>query len=151
MESDLGHYLLGGSPETLRRLKGAIARDHPGTRIVGSQSPPYRPLTGEELAAQDAEIARTKPDIIWIGLGTPKQDFEALRLSRSLQVVTVAVGAAFDYRAGVLREAPSLVRYLGAEWLFRFAMEPRRLFTRYTKYNLVFLRSIFRQILRRRS
>jgi N-acetylglucosaminyldiphosphoundecaprenol N-acetyl-beta-D-mannosaminyltransferase len=126
------HYLLGGSPETLTALVGAIERRWPGTRIVGAESPPFRPLTAEELTAQDDRIRASGADLVWVGLGTPRQDAEAARLARTVHRPAIAVGAAFDFVAGIRTEAPVWVQRLALEWLFRFASEPRRLWPRYT-------------------
>ena len=130
--SDVGHFLLGGTPETLAALVEAIERRWPGARIVGVESPPFRPLTSEELAAQDERIRASGADLVWVGLGTPLQDAEAVRLARSVQRPAIGVGAAFDFVAGTRAEAPVLVQRLALEWLFRFASEPRRLWRRYT-------------------
>lgn len=130
--ADVGHFLLGGTPETLAALVAAIERRFPGARIVGAESPPFRTLTPEELAAQDARIRASGADLVWVGLGTPRQDGEAARLARSLQRPAIGVGAAFDFVAGTRAEAPVWVQRLALEWLFRFATEPRRLWQRYT-------------------
>jgi N-acetylglucosaminyldiphosphoundecaprenol N-acetyl-beta-D-mannosaminyltransferase len=128
---EVRHFLLGGSEHTLQELTRSIERRFPGAVIAGTHSPPFRELTRLELRQQDEAILRTAPDIVWVGLGTPKQDREAFRLQQSIGVNTAAVGAAFDFLAGTKREAPSWVRRLGFEWLFRFGTEPRRLWRRY--------------------
>lgn len=139
----LRHFLLGGSEETLTSLRSAIALRHPSAEIVGWLSPPFRPLSDAERAEQDAMIRNSGANIVWVGLGTPKQDFEAARLARDVGVTAIAVGAAFDFSAGTLRQAPEWMGHLGLEWLFRFAMEPRRLWRRYTVGNLRFVRALF--------
>jgi N-acetylglucosaminyldiphosphoundecaprenol N-acetyl-beta-D-mannosaminyltransferase len=126
------HFLLGGSPETLAALQDAIAERFPGTSIVGVESPPFRPLTADELADQDRRIRQSGADLVWVGLGTPRQDIEAARLARTVGRPAIAVGAAFDFLAGTKPEAPAWVQRLSLEWLFRFASEPRRLWRRYT-------------------
>ena len=133
------HYLLGGAPETLERLQAAIADRFPGCRIVGAESPPFRPLTDEERAAQDARIRASGAHLVWVGLGTPRQDVEAERLAAVLDRPVIAVGAAFDFLAGVKPEAPRWVQRAALEWAFRFASEPRRLWRRYTIGLLSFL------------
>jgi N-acetylglucosaminyldiphosphoundecaprenol N-acetyl-beta-D-mannosaminyltransferase len=140
------HFLLGSTPETLEKLKNALEHRYPGVQIVGVMSPPFRELTAAEIVDQDAKIADTKPDIVWVGLGTPKQDFEAQRLARSGRFMAVAVGAAFDFSAGTKREAPNWMSAVGVEWLFRFASEPRRLWRRYLIGNVVFIYSVLRRI-----
>jgi N-acetylglucosaminyldiphosphoundecaprenol N-acetyl-beta-D-mannosaminyltransferase len=130
--SGIRHYLLGGTPETLAALEKAVAERYPGVLIAGAESPPFRPLTDEERAAQDDRIRASGADVVWVGLGTPRQDVEAVRLSASVGRPAVAVGAAFDFLAGTRPEAPVWVRKLTLEWLFRLLSEPRRLWKRYT-------------------
>jgi N-acetylglucosaminyldiphosphoundecaprenol N-acetyl-beta-D-mannosaminyltransferase len=129
---DVTHYLLGGSPETLTALVEAIERRWPGARVVGAESPPFRDLTEEEQEAQDQRIRASGADLVWVGLGTPRQDGEAARLARSVKRPAIGIGAAFDFVAGTRAEAPVWVQRLALEWLFRFASEPRRLWRRYT-------------------
>jgi N-acetylglucosaminyldiphosphoundecaprenol N-acetyl-beta-D-mannosaminyltransferase len=126
------HFLLGGTPETLAQLALAITDRYPGVRIVGAESPPFRPLTVSEQAAQDQRIRRSGADLVWVGLGTPRQDVEAERLARETGRPVIAVGAAFDFLAGTKSEAPLWMRRASLEWLYRFAQEPRRLWHRYT-------------------
>lgn len=136
------HYLLGGTPEVLDALRLSLRHRFPGIAIVGTDSPPFRPPTQADLQERDARIRASGADIVWVGLGTPKQDFEVARLAASLPVTAVAVGAAFDFAAGTLREAPSWMSAMGLEWAFRFAMEPRRLWRRYVFGNARFLRAV---------
>jgi N-acetylglucosaminyldiphosphoundecaprenol N-acetyl-beta-D-mannosaminyltransferase len=138
-DSDLKHYLLGGSEETLEQLKSALSAKFPGLRIVGSYSPPFRPQSDEELQAQDLHIQASGAEVVWVGLGTPKQDHETERLARALPIVACAVGAAFDFSAGTKKEAPKWMEKAGFEWLYRFGTEPRRLWKRYLIGNVVFL------------
>ena len=126
------HFLLGGTPETLAALGAAIVRRFPDARVVGAESPPFRGLTDDERAAQDERIRNSGADIVWVGLGTPRQDAEAARLAAAVARPTVAVGAAFDFLAGTRPEAPVWVRRLALEWLFRLVSEPQRLWKRYT-------------------
>lgn len=140
------HFLLGSSPEVLAQLQENLLEQYPGCDIVGSESPPYRPLSPSELEMQDRRISATAPDIVWVGLGTPKQDWEAQRLAASVGVTTVAVGAAFDFAAGAVREAPKWVRNIGFEWLFRLCSQPRRLWRRYLIGNIRFLIVALRDI-----
>ena len=146
--TDVGHFLLGGTPETLAALVEAIERRFPGARIVGTESPPFRDLTPEELAAQDERIRASGADLVWVGLGTPRQDGEAARLARSVDRPAIGVGAAFDFVAGSRREAPIWVQRLALEWLFRFASEPRRLWRRYTIGIARFLLTISLELVR---
>lgn len=142
------HYLLGSTPETLKALEAALGAKYPGAQIVGTMSPPFRTLTAKEQSVQDEEIRSARPDIVWVGLGTPKQDYEARRLATA-GFVAAAVGAAFDFSAGLKPLAPRIVRDLGLEWLHRLLSEPRRLLRRYLWGNTVFLIVVGRRITRR--
>ena len=146
----LRHYLLGSAPETLAVLASEIKRKYPGCEIVGTFSPPFRPMTDAERDDQDRQISKSSPHIVWVGLGTPKQDVECARLAEANQVTTIAVGAAFDFSAGRKRVAPLWLSKAGLEWAFRFATEPRRLWRRYTTGNLQFASVVFRESLRMR-
>jgi N-acetylglucosaminyldiphosphoundecaprenol N-acetyl-beta-D-mannosaminyltransferase len=139
------HFLVGGSPELLESLKDVVGRRFPGTQIVGMISPPFRTLTDAERAEQDSEIQASDADVVWVGLGTPKQDFEAQRICDTLGVTSAAVGAAFDFVAGTKPEAPEWMRKLGPEWVFRLMSEPRRLWRRYLFGNTRFLLIVLRE------
>lgn len=139
------HYLLGGSPETLDALLCALTSRYPDAQIVGHYSPPFRRLSEQELQSQDEAIKASSADIVWVGLGTPKQDEEVRRLADALPVTAVAVGAAFDFSAGTKNRAPRWMRRSGLEWVHRLVSEPRRLWRRYLVGNLVFLWSAWRQ------
>jgi len=134
------HYLLGGSPETLTTLQERIELMHPGAAIAGVCSPPFRMLTSDERDAILDGIRTSQADIVWVGLGTPKQDFEVRTIAEALPVTAVAVGAAFDFAAGLKPEAPAWLQGSGLEWTFRLATEPRRLWRRYIFGNARFLR-----------
>ena len=125
------HYLLGGSPATLTALESEIARRWPQAVLVGAESPPFRPLTRAEQAAQDDRIRQSGADMVWVGLGTPKQDWEVGRLADALPITALAVGAAFDFLAHVKPQAPLWIQRSGTEWAYRWASEPRRLTRRY--------------------
>lgn len=135
----LNHYLLGSTPSVLVALRQQLNQRYPDARIVGTESPPFRPATPGELVLRDEKIQKVGAHIVWVGLGTPKQDLEAARLVESTGVVAVAVGAAFDFSAGTLNQAPLVMRRLGFEWLFRLLQEPRRLWRRYVFGNVKFL------------
>lgn len=134
------HYLLGSTQETLTLLQQSLARDFPQAQVVGTDSPPFQKPTAVELRKRDERIRASGATIVWVGLGTPKQDYEVQRLAVSLPVVAVAVGAAFDFLAGTKAQAPVWVQRSGLEWAFRLASEPRRLGRRYVWGNSVFLR-----------
>jgi N-acetylglucosaminyldiphosphoundecaprenol N-acetyl-beta-D-mannosaminyltransferase len=140
------HYLLGGSPKVLADLEHELRERFDGLEIVGAFSPPFRPPSTDELAARDRAIRESGAHIVWVGLGTPKQDHEAKRLARSVGVIAVAVGAAFDFAAGAVPEAPQWMRAIGLEWLFRLLTEPRRLWRRYLVGNAQFLRIAFNSV-----
>ncbi len=136
----LRHFLLGSSPEVLATMKSRLLMKFPDLLIVGSESPPFRPMTSVEHDEQDSRIRDSGAQIVWVGLGTPKQDFEAYRIAQHLPVVAVAVGAAFDFTAGTSREAPKWMTSFGVEWLFRLICEPKRLWRRYLIGNIQFLK-----------
>jgi N-acetylglucosaminyldiphosphoundecaprenol N-acetyl-beta-D-mannosaminyltransferase len=96
------------------------------------------------MREQDNDIRSASPDIVWVGLGTPKQDFEVSRLA-SEGFMAIAVGAAFDFSAGTKKTAPSWMTTAGLEWLYRFGSEPRRLWRRYLVGNVIFLKSAMRR------
>jgi N-acetylglucosaminyldiphosphoundecaprenol N-acetyl-beta-D-mannosaminyltransferase len=125
------HFLLGGSRETLEQLQVAIAKNWPQAIVVGAESPPYRSLTEQELAEQDQRIRASGANIVWVGLGTPKQDFEVDRLAQSIPIIACGVGAAFDFIAGTKKRSPAWMTSAGLEWVYRLAQEPRRLAGRY--------------------
>ena len=140
----LRHYLLGSTPDVIADLHAALLRSFPEAQIVGSESPPFRPLNAAETAEQRARIEASGAEVVWVGLGTPKQDFEAARMAGEISAVFVAVGAAFDFVAGHKRQAPRWMQRHGLEWLFRLASEPRRLWKRYVFGNARFLRAAVR-------
>jgi N-acetylglucosaminyldiphosphoundecaprenol N-acetyl-beta-D-mannosaminyltransferase len=133
------HYLYGGSPEVVGRFADALRERFPGIQIVGVESPPYRPLTSDERAALVDRVHAADASIVWVGLGTPKQDHFVDELRDDLGVPVVAVGAAFDFLAGEKKMAPRWMQERGLEWLYRLLSEPRRLWKRYLVGNVVFL------------
>lgn len=140
------HFFYGGGPGTGRRLGEALGRRF-GIRSAGDYSPPFRPLTAEEDAEVIAMIERAAPDILWIGLSTPKQERWMYEHRDKLTVpVIVGVGAAFDFHTGQLKQAPRWMREHGLEWLFRLVAEPRRLWRRYLVYGTQFAWCVLLQI-----
>lgn len=150
-EPQLRHYLLGGTPAVLQSLREQIERRYPSVQIVGAESPPFRALTETEVAAQFDRIRESAANLVWIGLGTPKQDWVSARLAGELPAVFVAVGAAFDFIAGAKRQAPAWMRQAGLEWLFRLATEPQRLWRRYLFGNVRFILAVTRDCSRGRA
>lgn len=144
--SGLREFFLGTTDETLQLLSSAVERSWPRTTVAGVWAPPFADTVSEEFVRScAAEVALHRPDRVWVALGTPKQDYLAERLSAELGVPCIAVGAAFDFLAGTKREAPRLFQMLGAEWVFRLASEPRRLWRRYVFGNVAFLRILLQQ------
>lgn len=144
--TDVRHFFLGTTEPTLAKLIEAVDSKYPGVKIAGSHSPPFAPLSPELTEACTKEILNTSATLVWVALGTPKQDFLARDLSTQTGLPCVAVGAAFDFVAGTVKEAPSWVQNTGLEWLYRFATEPRRLWRRYLVGNFQFLWSAVTEI-----
>jgi N-acetylglucosaminyldiphosphoundecaprenol N-acetyl-beta-D-mannosaminyltransferase len=140
-------YLYGGrSQGALVQLTRNLRLRHPGLQIVGGHVPPYRDLTDEEEAAVAADIQRSGAEIVWVGIGVPKQEKWMARMTPRLRShVLVGVGAAFDFHGGLIPQAPALMQRLGLEWAFRLAQEPRRLWRRYLRYNPRFVAGFARQ------
>jgi N-acetylglucosaminyldiphosphoundecaprenol N-acetyl-beta-D-mannosaminyltransferase len=135
----LRHFMLGGTEDTLTRLTEEVGRRYPGVQIVGTYSPPYGPLDAAFYKECCARITTAKPDVVWVGLGTPKQDFACSELARQLPSVFVGVGAAFDFVAGSVKEAPKWIQNSGMEWAYRLCSEPSRLWRRYLFGNARFI------------
>lgn len=127
----LSHYLYGGAPGIAERMKGCLERKIPGVKLVGTECPPYRKLDDAEVAALGRRITSSGAAIVWIGLGTPKQDHLVHRLAHYTEATLVPVGAAFDFISGNVKEAPTWLHGSGLEWLHRLARDPKRLWRRY--------------------
>jgi N-acetylglucosaminyldiphosphoundecaprenol N-acetyl-beta-D-mannosaminyltransferase len=124
---------------------------HPGLKIVGGYAPPFRELTEAENEWVAADIARTGADVVWVGIGVPKQEKWMARMRPRLQApVLIGVGAAFDFHAGLVPQAPPALQRLGLEWLYRLWQEPHRLWRRYARYNPRFVWEFARQFAARR-
>jgi N-acetylglucosaminyldiphosphoundecaprenol N-acetyl-beta-D-mannosaminyltransferase len=144
------HFLLGGKPGVAPVLQTALQSRFPGLNVVGTYTPPFRPLTSEEEDILFNLVRSAKPDIIWVGLSTPKQEkFMATYSDRFRVPLMVGVGAAFDIHSGQSRDAPDWVKRSGLQWLHRLAQEPRRLAPRYLRNNPRFLFLVSRQLARR--
>lgn len=154
--AEKGHrwFLYGGrddDPTALQRLIDRLQERHPGLQIVGSHRPVFRPLTPQEQDEVVAMINATEADVVWCGLGAPRQEQWMAQLRDRLEpAVLVGVGAAFDFHAGIVSQAPRWMQERGLEWLYRLTREPRRLFVRYAKYNPLYLLAVTRQVLRER-
>jgi N-acetylglucosaminyldiphosphoundecaprenol N-acetyl-beta-D-mannosaminyltransferase len=149
-ESGLRFYLYGGRNHgALAELARMLRLRHPGLRIVGGHCPPFRALTKAEEAAVVDEINRSGADVVWVGIGVPKQEKWMARMRDRLDApVLVGVGAAFDFHAGLVRQAPDALQRLGLEWAFRLVQEPGRLWRRYLRYNPRFVLGFARQYVR---
>jgi N-acetylglucosaminyldiphosphoundecaprenol N-acetyl-beta-D-mannosaminyltransferase len=126
-------FYYGGNEGVAGLLATTLARQHPGLVVCGTYTPPFRRLTLEEDVAVVETINASKPDIVWVGLSTPKQEYwMASHIGRINAPVMIGVGAAFDFLTGLKRQAPPWMQRNGLEWLFRVVSEPRRLWRRYT-------------------
>ena len=140
-------YLYGGKNDgALVQLTLNLRRRYPGLEIVGGYSPPYRPLEVHEEEAVAADINSSGADIVWVGTGQPKQEIWMANMRDRLEApVLVGVGAAFDFHAGLVQQAPSSVQEAGLEWAWRLSKEPGRLWHRYLRYNPLFVKEFARQ------
>ena len=145
-------YLYGGrNQQALQRLTENLRRAHPGLQIVGGYSPPFRAMNANEREAVIGAINGSKPDLVWVGIGAPKQEKWMAQMRPVLDApVLLGVGAAFDFHAGLVPQAPPILQDRGLEWAFRLAQEPRRLWRRYLRYNPRFLVAFGRQLSRHR-
>lgn len=152
--AERGHrvWLYGGRDQgRLVQLALNMRKRHPGIKIVGGYSPPFRPLTPEEEDAVVEQINASRPDVLWVGIGVPKQEKWMARMRERLEVpVMCAVGAAFDFHAGRISQAPHWMQERGLEWTYRIAQEPRRLLPRYLYYNPRFMAAFAKQLRRER-
>ena len=134
------HFLYGGTPQTCEKLESFLKEAFPQIKIVGRYSPPFRELTEEENHEISSEISTIQPDILWVGLGSPKQDFWMNKNCGKLRTpVMIGVGAAFDFLSGVKKQAPCWMQRCGLEWFFRLCNEPQRLWKRYLVGNTKFI------------
>jgi len=147
--AERGHrvWLYGGhDPEALAHLADALRLRFPGLKIVGSYAPAHLPSTTSEETETAERINRNSPDVVWVGLGVPRQEKWMARMRPHLEApVLVGVGAAFDFLAGLKRQAPRWMQQRGLEWAFRLSQEPVRLFPRYARHNPAFVLAFLRQ------
>ena len=139
VEKELRHYFYGSKPETLEKLKARLSQRYPGIQIAGMYSPPFRPLTAQEDEEITREINNTNPDIVWVGLGAPKQENWMAAHKGKIGGLMIGVGAGFDYHAGNIKRAPLWMQKTGLEWLYRLIQDPKRLFKRYLTTNSRFI------------
>jgi N-acetylglucosaminyldiphosphoundecaprenol N-acetyl-beta-D-mannosaminyltransferase len=143
---DLRHFLLGGTPDVLRDLEGVIAERFPRARVVGRLAPPFAEPGEAEIAEFADTINRSGAQVVWVGLGTPRQDRVIAALVGRVDAVLIGVGAAFDFLSGHKAEAPEVLHSSGLEWAFRLAQEPRRLWRRYLIGNTLFVVHVVKQL-----
>lgn len=146
----LSVYFYGSRPEVLAGLVERLRQSMPGLQVAGCSAPPFRPLTPEEDAAEVERIITSGARLVFVGLGCPRQERWAYQHRLQLQRPLVCVGAAFDFHAGTLRQAPAWMQSHGLEWSFRLLMEPRRLWRRYAKHIPIFVVLVTRQYLTQR-
>ncbi len=139
MDGSVTHYFYGSSQRTLDNLKRELEARYPGIVIKGMYSPPFRKLTSEEDAEIVELINAADADIIWIGLGAPKQEKWMRAHMDQIHGVMMGVGAGFDFHARTIRRAPVWIQAIGFEWLFRLFQDPTRLFRRYLVTNLKYV------------
>lgn len=132
-------YLYGSRPEVVERLCTNLRRRHPGLIVAGAQPSRFRRLTAEEKKEVVERIRGSRAAITFVGLGCPRQEVWAFEYREALRMPILAVGAAFDFHAGLLPQAPALLQARGLEWLFRLVHEPRRLWRRYLYLNPLYL------------
>lgn len=158
--SGQSHYLFGGANGVVEQLSAKLVKAFPQVRIAGIMTPPFRPLNVEEENALVAELQEKKPHFFWVGLSTPKQErfmHDFLKKYPDLTndwphgLVMLGVGAAFDFHAGLVTQAPRWIQRSGFEWLFRVCADPQRLWKRYAINNPAFLRAIFPQMMELRK
>jgi N-acetylglucosaminyldiphosphoundecaprenol N-acetyl-beta-D-mannosaminyltransferase len=140
-------YLYGGRDEqAFAQLAANLLDRYPQLQLAGGYSPPHRPLTDAELDEVAARINAARPDVVWVGIGVPKQEkWMAAMRDRLDAPVLIGVGAAFDFHAGLIPQAPGWMQRRGLEWLFRLLQEPRRLWKRYARHNPRFVAGFARQ------
>lgn len=143
------HFFYGGGPGVAPRLAEEMKRKFPKLDVAGYLEPPFAPLDALSTPEAAATINATKPDIVWVGMSSPKQDLWMARMRSLLEApVLIAVGAAFDFHTGMVKQAPRWMQRSGLEWFFRLITEPRRLWRRYLVDNPWFLWELTLQKLR---
>lgn len=134
------HYFFGTTQPTLQKLRDSIEQRWPEAQIAGMHAPPFRPLTPAELDEVIDDVKHSGADLLWVGLGMPKQELWIHDVKARLPgVALLGVGAGFDFIAGTVKQAPSWMQDRGLEWLYRFGQEPRRLWRRYVFNNPAYL------------
>jgi len=147
-KSGCRHFFLGGAEGVAERLAKRLKEKYPGLIVAGTFTPPFRALTPGEAAELQAQVRNSSPDMIWVGLSTPKQEkFMAEFLPQLDTTLMVGVGAAFDFHTGRVKQAPLWMQRSGLEWFYRLCQEPRRLAKRYLRNNPLFVWQFSAQLL----
>ncbi|HKW17131.1 MAG TPA: WecB/TagA/CpsF family glycosyltransferase [Terriglobales bacterium] len=140
------HFFYGGNPGVAKQLAVAMGEKAPGLNIVGAESPPFRPLNQAEKSELQRRLQEVSPDVIWVGLSTPKQEqFMAANIADLNCRVMVGVGAAFDFHTGKIKDSPQWVKDAGLQWLHRLCQDPSRLWKRYLVNNSAFVAKLAMQ------
>jgi len=146
------HFLYGGEEGVALKLKRKLETKFPEVNIVGTYTPPFRPLTADEFKDLADQVGDARPDIFWVGLSTPKQEkFMAEALPVLQTKVMLGVGAAFDVHTGRVLDAPDWMKVFGLQWLHRLGQEPKRLWKRYLFNNPMFIVKFLKQLLRKKG
>jgi N-acetylglucosaminyldiphosphoundecaprenol N-acetyl-beta-D-mannosaminyltransferase len=136
------HYFYGGAEGVADKLRDKLSQMFPGLQTAGTYCPPFRPLSKQEDEMIVEQINRTEPDIVWVGLGAPKQEkWMSAHLDKISATAMIGVGAAFDFHSGNVKWAPASIRKLGLEWAYRLAKEPKRMWRRNLD-SLIFLAKV---------
>lgn len=138
-EGGIRHYFYGSTQDTLEKLDKNLRKNYEGIDIAGMYSPPFRKMTEEEDEDVIEKINKTSPDIVWVGLGAPKQEIWMAEHQGRINAVMIGVGAGFDYYAGNIKRAPVWMQRCNLEWLYRLMQDPKRLFRRYWNTNWKFI------------
>src|SRR6266404_846188 len=148
VEKGYTHFFYGGVEGVADQLKGELTRRLPGLNVVGTYTPPFRPLNRSESAELQLQISNLRPDFFWVGLSTPKQErFMEEYLPKLETKLMVGVGAAFDIHTGRVKESPNWVKNTDLQWLHRLLQEPGRLWKRYLLNNPAFVYKMTLQLL----
>jgi N-acetylglucosaminyldiphosphoundecaprenol N-acetyl-beta-D-mannosaminyltransferase len=141
------HFFFGGAPGVVEQLRDHLTKRFPNLQVVGGYTPPFRPLNAGEKLRLEEMVRAAQPDILWVGLSTPKQEkFMAEFLPRLDVTLMIGVGAAFDFHSGRVKQAPRWMQRTGLEWCYRLGQEPGRLAKRYLRNNPLFVVKIAGQL-----
>ncbi|SFD09946.1 WecB/TagA/CpsF family glycosyltransferase [Bacillus sp. UNCCL81] len=145
------HFFYGSTKETLEELEKNLKSRFPKINIVGTISPPFRPLTKEENLSVINKINETNADFLWVGLGAPKQEIWMYNQKSKINSLMIGVGAGFDYHANKIKRAPLVMQRCSLEWLYRLYQDPKRLFKRYLETNTKFIFYVLKEIIFKRK